>query len=243
MPLRLPRSDTRTCPSCRRDLPATAEHFYPRPARPCGFHPRCRECQRAKDRRSYRGRPRLDPPRERPCVKCQRVYPATIEFYPRNPKKRDGLCSFCRGCNRERAKIRQRKRRADPTERLRVQEEKKRYSLSDKGRKWKRVRSRIDNHRRQKRTRSRPFCWSVADWERCQAAWGYSCAYCGRIGSGLTQDHFIPVSDPSSPGTVPGNMVPACPSCNYSKQHRNPDRWCSDVQRLHAIRAYLDRLS
>lgn len=48
------------------------------------------------------------------------------------------------------------------------------------------------------------------------------CAYC-RLRPASTWDHIIPISRGGE--TVPGNIVPACASCNASKGNRNVARW------------------
>lgn len=68
----------------------------------------------------------------------------------------------------------------------------------------------------------RPFDWTVTDWIACQAAWEHRCAYCGGNGP-LEQEHYVPLSAPDSPGTVPWNMLPACSPCNRRKWDRHPD--------------------
>lgn len=47
------------------------------------------------------------------------------------------------------------------------------------------------------------------------------CAYCGKPATAF--DHVAPVI--SGGETVPGNIVPACTSCNSSKKHRPLDEW------------------
>lgn len=57
------------------------------------------------------------------------------------------------------------------------------------------------------------------------------CGYCNRAPqdedpeSALTWDHFIPLSDENSPGTVRTNLVPACHGCNQSKYGSEPETW------------------
>lgn len=82
---------------------------------------------------------------------------------------------------------------------------------------WKRSQRELDN----------PSRWTSADWDKCKLAWKSRCAYCGRRAKRLTRDHFIPLTDPKCPGTVPWNIVPACVSCNSSKRNRDPHDWFS----------------
>lgn len=75
-----------------------------------------------------------------------------------------------------------------------------------------------------------PASFTAEDWVRCLEWWECRCAYCGQTqgllhGFKLTADHFIPVSMPQCPGTVPSNMIPACGACNSSKINREPMEW------------------
>lgn len=54
------------------------------------------------------------------------------------------------------------------------------------------------------------------------------CAYCGRHASEagqMTLDHYQPLSDPESKGTVRRNCLPACTDCNQSKAGHAPQSW------------------
>jgi 5-methylcytosine-specific restriction endonuclease McrA len=48
------------------------------------------------------------------------------------------------------------------------------------------------------------------------------CAYCGTHGD-MHMDHFIPLARGGTHAL--GNLVPACPSCNYSKTDHDPEQW------------------
>lgn len=72
------------------------------------------------------------------------------------------------------------------------------------------------------------YLWNKSLWERCLQEWGHQCAYCGKAGV-MTQDHFIPLSHPDCPGTVPGNIVPACLQCNLSKGPLHPMDWAGPL--------------
>jgi 5-methylcytosine-specific restriction endonuclease McrA len=50
------------------------------------------------------------------------------------------------------------------------------------------------------------------------------CAYCGSPAT--TWDHIVPVSKGGS--TTPSNVVPACASCNSSKNDRDVAEWMTD---------------
>ena len=171
---------------------------------------------------------------ERCCTKCGVAKPRTLEFFDRKKEMRDGLTSWCRGCIRERARLRQEARRRDPVEAERVREERRRYVATPKGREWKRESAQAQNHKR----RSKTYRFSRAAWAQCKRLWGHRCAYCAAIPKKLTIDHVIPLSDPTTPGTVPSNVVPACDACNKSKGKRSAQDFASPA-RFAVIAAYL----
>lgn len=175
------------------------------------------------------------PAGQRRCIKCREIKPLDDDHFGR----RNGgkyFTSWCRACFRERAiDVARRRRAADPAG---VAESKRRYSASEKGRATKQRRSFIDNNLRRQRHAGRPFQWSTQDWTACLVAWNHRCAYCDR-GRRLTQEHFIPIADPDFPGTIPGNMLPACQPCNSSKQDRDPFEWIRDADRLARIVQFL----
>jgi 5-methylcytosine-specific restriction endonuclease McrA len=228
----------RTCTGCLRRLPANSLHYRPRRDRPCGLSSMCRECLAErygpKDRqRAFTRRPRRDPSAQvQQCCRCKQNYPATCEHFPPKPASVNGLASRCRVCDREIARDRMRRLRQEQPES--VKDAKRRYAKSDRGRQHKRERSRVDNAKRRQRNTEHSFLWSQRDWERVQQMFGGRCAYCGS-GGPFHQDHFIPLSHTACPGTIPGNIVPACPPCNLSKSARDPFEWVSCVATLSRI--------
>ena len=178
------------------------------------------------------------------CSRCKETYPNSLEWF--GPRKaatpyQCNLASWCKVCMRQVAKARQTARRHDPIERLKLLAEKARYAQSEKGRAWTRKHAVTTNARRRARLTSTPLQWGVYEWERCQQDWHHRCAYCG-VTAALAQDHFIPLTDPRCPGTLPGNIVPACQPCNSSKGTRAPQDWCRDKHRLKQITDYLLRV-
>lgn len=64
-----------------------------------------------------------------------------------------------------------------------------------------------------------PHTLTKEEWRSIKEAYKGRCAYCGKRGK-LTQDHVIPLS--KGGGTVRDNIVPACRSCNSSKNDSPP---------------------
>lgn len=234
-----------TCTKCNQKKPATREFFRPRPASKTGFTKECRDCSG-----NVLAVPRVKVWRKKPktlarealalqqlqmCTKCGDIKPFD-EFGP-YPRAKSGRYSWCRICVAVRAKAKQAARRRDPVQRAKLLAEKSRYAKSDRGVAQKRKSSEIDNHKRRQRMLRTAWNWSVKQWNKCKDTWGNKCAYCGKAKT-LTQDHFIPLSHPDCPGTVPHNMIPACPSCNYSKGAIHPYDWIVDAAVLRKIETY-----
>lgn len=59
---------------------------------------------------------------------------------------------------------------------------------------------------------------TTEQWEAIKAAWGYRCAYCGKVHARLTRDHVVPRARGGM--DVVANLVPACRSCNARKNDR-----------------------
>ena len=76
--------------------------------------------------------------------------------------------------------------------------------------------------------------YSKQDWEYAMAYFHGCCAVCGRQLNDLfgdhtaAMDHWIPLSSPDCPGTIPENIVPLCHGlngCNNSKGAKDPYQW------------------
>lgn len=87
---------------------------------------------------------------------------------------------------------------------------------------------------RRKKVLSLPSEFNDNDCSIMMAYWNGSCAYCGNPpgllhSHRMTVDHFIPITSPECPGTVPTNLLPCCQSCNSSKNSSNPQEWVHRV--------------
>jgi len=68
--------------------------------------------------------------------------------------------------------------------------------------------------------------------------WGGRCAYCLKRlkKTKITGDHFIPKSLSGTSSKY--NYVPSCSNCNFKKDNKPPDKFCSDSQRKHISRYF-----
>ncbi len=104
---------------------------------------------------------------------------------------------------------------------------------------------RLSRLRRRARANELPDNFTLSEWWRCLDYWHNCCAYCGAqqdFWDVIQADHFIPVSVPACPGTVMGNMLPACKSCNSSKQHFEASAWCERRFGKRKAKQIIDRI-
>lgn len=186
------------------------------------------------------------PPDEkhRECTKCHQTKP--LGDYSRHRSAPNGRAWQCKACmypahrqwsaeNREVGRRYQAARRAADPERARAADRRRDRDKKRARDAAYRARSRddrnarrraaypinIEAHRAWKRARRARMAGADADltrheWEAIKAAFGYRCAYCGVHPQRLTMDHVIPLSRGGAHTRT--NVVPACWSCNSSKQ-------------------------
>jgi 5-methylcytosine-specific restriction endonuclease McrA len=81
--------------------------------------------------------------------------------------------------------------------------------------------TKILNHITRAQKRNLPSTLNLYQWFSTLDFFNWKCAYC-QVSSYEVIDHFIPLCKMG--GTIHGNCVPACVSCNRIKGQRHPDR-------------------
>jgi|Laugresu1bdmlbsd_1035121.scaffolds.fasta_scaffold08586_3 hypothetical protein len=130
----------------------------------------------------------------------------------------------CATCEAERIKLRDERKRTDPRS-------KERYRHWNQTRRsWRQQHDfsyRAYHREKSKRRKARMRGNHVVPVTASQVVkrfteFDHACAYCGADGA-LHIEHFLPIS---VGGThVLSNILPACHSCNYSKQAHDPETW------------------
>lgn len=78
---------------------------------------------------------------------------------------------------------------------------------------------------RRAKKRGLPAEYTYQDWLDTLKYWGNRCVVCNSEHS-IEMDHWIPLNDiDNCPGTVVGNIIPLCASCNRSKGHLDALSW------------------
>lgn len=82
---------------------------------------------------------------------------------------------------------------------------------------------RISKQKRRAKLKNLPATLTIEQWKQTKENFNNQCAYCGKQLKNLTQDHFIPLSK-DGPYTA-DNIIPACRSCNTSKNNKDFFEW------------------
>lgn len=217
-------------------LPKTATYFSTRRINPDGLRYECRACAKVSGAATYkRHAERLRKEAlERRNANIELARARRRDYYARN---RETILP------KELADAKKRYEK-DPEfflERARRYNQENRESVAKGKRKWHEAHPasvKASRLRRKDRVRNLPNKFSGEDWDRALSYFGHRCAICGQdenLWVRLAADHWIPVSSPGCPGTIPTNIIPLChakpgiPSgiacCNQSKWNKNPIHW------------------
>jgi hypothetical protein len=210
---------------------------------------------------------------ERRCTKCKNEYPATTEYFHVKYIRKDGtpgLQSRCKKCcaeyraehhrnNRERDNEINRRWREAHSEQMSALNtawyHRNREHRRAVSREWYRTspKARIKKLRYRTRKAELPNAFTGQDWQRALDYWHHVCAICGAqqgFWNPMSADHWIPLTWPECPGTVPTNMLPMCKCCNDGKAAHDPVQWLERKlgkrraqYKLAEIEAYFDWLS
>ena len=169
---------------------------------------------------------------DKTCFRCKQRKP--LEDFTKHSKSPDGKYYCCRECKNWLSKNRYPEDPEKVRSRFQKWKEKnpnyhKEYEKLHPNKKkarnnrWtKKGLNAIAIQRRRARISELQWNFSQKDWEECLAFFDNSCCYCG-TNLNITQDHLIPVI--SGGGYTKDNVLPACASCNSSKNNKNFYEW------------------
>ena len=186
----------------------------------------------------------------RKCSVCGEEFPRTKEYFNQQTSSKDGLRNYCKKChvtsvakwNKEHPeRVRENSRKKTATYRAKNRDKVLAGTRDWRARNPNKIKEYRDNHRpafviytqtRRARKRSLPDTFTLKDWEFALNYFNHCCAVCGNQLNGLfhtaAADHWIPLSSPDCPGTVPTNIIPLCHGvngCNNSKAYHHPEDW------------------
>lgn len=200
------------CSKCFEVLPENKNNFVARKESPLGISSQCKGCRRdyldtRKERDRYLNKKWRDENKDR-----LKKYD---EEYRRNNKEhyRDYNYSYYRK-NKEKIN----KRYAEY-----YQENKEIYKKNQAA--YAKEKPEIFRRYRQERKHRLEmlmYDFTPEQWQHCLMHFNHSCAYCGHTDA-LEQEHVIPVSKGGH--YTADNIIPACRSCNASKNNKDFKEW------------------
>jgi hypothetical protein len=201
---------TRVCTVCKKELPATTEYFQKQKTGKYGLQSKCKSCAH-----------------EYYLANRQRYIDYSMEWERNNRDKKLANRREWSKKNKDYVKSyqdRQRKLYPDRvSDRIKNWRDRTPESVLKMGK--------VNAARRQARQRNLPDAYTASDWENALLYWGNRCAVCGRpagLWHRLAADHWIPLTSPDCPGTIPTNIIPLCHGvggCNNSKKNKMPMAW------------------
>jgi len=242
------------CCRCHERLPGTREFFYADKRATDGLYGHCKKCHNEYGRSRYEGERRektLENQR-----RYRKEFPerrkATLERYYQNNKEsilerqrvyensEKGIATKSNWLENNRDKRRKIANRYVEKNRDRLNQETREKRKNNPGafsetskrsRVKRRVARNIEWQRREAIKANLPSDFTTDDWNFALNYFNGRCAACGRPPAffhRLDMDHWIPLSNPDCPGTVPTNIIPLCGGvggCNQQKHASDPHEW------------------
>jgi len=235
------------CSKCNGVLPATVEFFKKSKKANIGISRICKRCATDYTKQWFNQRMLLDPEytAKRYANNRDKERARSHDWYVKNKDRQLAYSKAWREANKEWVKEFEKR-----------QYETNRHQIIERSRQWRKDNEEryreynqrwIDEHpekaaatrkgvdvRRRARKRGLPNTFTPADWLSSLDYWDHKCAVCRRSPDGvlsLAADHWIPLSRPESPGTVPTNIVVLCDGktgCNTTKHARDPVKWLTE---------------
>lgn len=255
------------CSKCHSLKPATQDYFSRNAKSRLGIGSICKACTNLKlqsKRIADGSTPRETKRRIKTkdnllqCTSCKLWLPPTNDFFYTSKRLRFGLYRTCKECTALRASE-YRKTHLETIKRSKDRSrEKNRENIRESSRKSRRLHSDTSKtayHRYVTRKRGLPCAFTTSDWRESLKYFGNCCAVCNRprgLWHTLAMDHWIPLTSPDCPGTVPSNIIPLChgvKGCNNQKNNRSAAEWLTAKfgprranKILSRINAYFDSL-
>ena len=220
------------CSKCFEVMPESNEYFYSRKSKKGGriFRSDCKGCTNDVKKVYYQ--------------RNKSVINSKSEEYRK--KHREELKSYHSAYN----KIHYQKNKNKHREKNKRHYEQNKKSYRARTIKWREKNAdkykkinRDGSIRRRARTAGLLSSFTSNQWQQCLSHFNHQCAYCGSTES-LEQEHVIPVSRGGH--YTPDNIIPACRSCNASKNNKIMQDWFTQqeiysVERMANILKYVQK--
>lgn len=232
------------CTECGKVLPATTEFFVKHKEGKYGLHSKCKECQKLyykinkKHIQQYSKKYYLKN-RERKIEYQRQFYKENKEYYKEyNEQWKEENKDYCKEYRKQWYH-----ENKDHCRKYRKQYRKENIEME-----------RLRTQKRRTKQKKLPATLTLEQWTSIKEDFNNQCAYCGmteeehlkQFGEQLHQEHFIPLSEGGE--YAHNNIIPACRSCNSSKNNSNffgwyPEQEFYDEEREMEILKHLNYLT
>ena len=198
--------NTKVCPKCKQQLPATTEYFRLRTNGKIQSY--CIPCDKEHKKELYeKDKTRQQEIRRQYYKDNKEKFQEYSKIY--NIEHKEELSIYMSNYyQKNKEKIKEAAKEWAKNNKKRLKEYQRVYQCA---RREKKQKLDIDNY------------YTPEQWKLVQEFFEHSCVYCGKKVK-LTMDHFIPVIMGGK--TELKNIVPACLPCNSSKSGKHPMEWC-----------------
>jgi len=244
--------DYKRCSLCQECFPATPQYFYREKLGKFGLTARCKYCTYLMQHDLVCLLDLSKMTGKKQCTRCKQFKTAD-KFYPakRGKFRRRPTCIECDAqMQHEKLPVIREKRRERYKKNPNVQVQIKRWQSTNSGKvqrykkAWKTNNPKtvqIHDLCRRARISSLPNSFTADDYQRMMSYWGNACAITG-VTDDLHIDHWIPIADPNSLGTVPGNMLPMAGRLNLRKSAKHPHVWLRETFGEDQAQAIIERI-
>jgi DNA-directed RNA polymerase subunit RPC12/RpoP len=232
------------CAECAIKMPATTEFFYEDHSINGGLSLRCKACHDEWLLNPQKEQVVSKTEKQKTCIKCGKMFPATLDFFGIRPKRKKQLGDRCIECEEEwQITLGElKKTRICSACKQRLPNTKDNFINGGSSSKLVAMckkciskyiggyikahpqHSVASNARRRARKRNAEGSFSSEDVLLMKKSQGNRCWYCQKsLEAGYHIEHRVPLSRGGS--NNPSNLVLACPSCNLSKGDKLPSEW------------------
>jgi hypothetical protein len=244
------------CYKCKQELPATLDYFSKKND---GLASLCKECAKIEAKKYYRKYKETDPDSLR-----EKGNERKRKWRKENPEKYTAERQRHMANNlekeRERCRLYRRKKYQESPDEVRAKNrqwaKENPISVHERNQRFRANNpqySKIKNAKRKARKQSLPDNFTAQDWQRALDYFNDCCAVCGcpaGLWHTIAADHWIPLTSPNCPGTIPTNIIPLCHAqkdgeggCNNSKYNREPEQWLTEKYGKRKAQQVLDRIN
>jgi 5-methylcytosine-specific restriction endonuclease McrA len=230
--------ETKICTKCKVEKPFA--EFYKKKATKDGYRQECKECTKAVNRKYT-------------DANAEKVAEIKREYKRNNKEQVLAKEAKYREQNREEVRRRSREWGRNNADK-RGDYQKRYYSvnkeyISARNKEYRKANPLITVMKEQRRRslkRQLPNTFTKEQWAYSLEYFENSCCYCGSTDGKLQQEHVISLS--KGGGYVASNIIPACSSCNQSKNNSALAKWYPksmnfSEERFEKIERYISEMS